>query len=972
MINLEQGNLYFGFLLQKVSEIKDIDSVGYLFVHQKSGAKLFYVKNQDDNKVFFVSFKTPPQNDCGTAHIMEHSVLCGSKKYPLKDPFNELAKGSLNTYLNAMTFADKTMYPIASRNEKDFDNLMHVYLDAVFCPLIYEKKEIFMQEGWHYHIENEEDSIIYKGVVYNEMKGALSNPESVLANTIAKSLFPNSIYQYESGGNPESIINLSYEEFLNFHKKYYHPSNSMFYLYGDLQIEEKLRYLDEIYLSHYDLQQNEIEIKEEKPFQKRKFDSSYYPVSSKKEEIKNTFLSYNVKFGKSTDCVLSLAFTILDYILLGTDASPLKKSLIEAKIAQDVEGWFDSSTYEMTFSVIAKKSELSNKKLFEEQIECCLKDLVKNGIDKKLLESSFNVWEFYFREENFSYRPKGLVYGTKLMKSWLHGADPAQALRQWEHFSFVKNAAQQENYFENLIETYILNNENKSIVSLIPKCGAQSVLDNEAEEKLNEYKKQLSEKQLKQLVKETKDLLQYQSEEETDEDLKKVPLLNLSEIDKKAKLLQTETKETMLCVSLPTNGIVYMRLLFSMDKLPHKFLPYAGLLSDILSKMDTSQYSYEKLSLEIDAYMGNLSFHCDCYSKNKDDFASVFIISSKIFEKNLQKMFYLLSEILMHSSFSHLERLKNIVKEMKVKQKRALLNNAHSIAVGRSIAHFSDASKIKDETSGISYYNFLLKLEKDLELQPEKIIENLKQTMQLLFTKNNLFCVAGAEKTIFERIEKQWTAFLEQFTDKKQQFVIESFPVLAKKEAFTAPLKVQYNIKSADYKQCNFSYNGAMQVMKTIVNREYLWNEVRVKGGAYGCNCNILRSGNLYVYSYRDPNLKKTLQAYDQISKFLEQFRANKRQITKYVLGTINILDQPKQNEEKVDIAVTRYLCGIKNESVQKEREEIVFATQKEINNYAQLFEKTMEENNICVVGNETAILNERNLFDKIRDYIKE
>lgn len=972
MINLEEGNLYFGFRLQKVSEIKDIDSIGYLFFHEKSGARLFYIKNQDDNKVFFVSFKTPPENNCGTAHIMEHSVLCGSKKYPLKDPFNELAKGSLNTYLNAMTFSDKTMYPIASRNEKDFDNLMYVYLDAVFCPLIYERKEIFMQEGWHYHIEEEKEPIIYKGVVYNEMKGALSNPERILANTISKSLFPHSIYQYESGGDPEAIPNLSYEEFLNFHKKYYHPSNSFFYLYGDLHIEEKLNYLNEEYLSHYDLEENKIEIKEEKQFEKKVLQSSYYPVSSKEEEINNTFLSYNVKIGKSTDSVLSLAFTILDYILLSTDASPLKKALIEAKIAQDVEGWFDSSTYEMTFSIVAKKSEFANQTLFEETIENCLKNLVKNGIDKKLLESSFNVWEFHFREENFSYRPKGLVYGTRLMKSWLHGADPTEALKQWEQFYFVKEVAQKENYFEKLIEVYILNNQNKSIVSLIPKYGQQSTLDKQAEKSLDDYKKQLSENQLKEMIKETKNLLQYQSEKESQEDLKKIPLLNLSEVNKKAEFLDTEKKDTMLHVYLPTNGIIYMRLLFFINTVPHQLLPYAGLLSDILSKMDTLNYSYETLSLEIDEFIGNLSFSCESYSKNKDDFTSVFMISSKALEKNLTKMIQLLSEIITNTSFSNVERLKNLVKEIRVKQKRFLLNNAHSIAVSKSISHFSSGSQIKEETSGIIYYYFLLQLEKDLEIQPEIVIENLKETLQFLFAKDNLFCVAGAENKAFEKIEKGLKDFSERLKDKKKKAFAEKFDFFVKREAFTAPLKVQYNVQSADYKQLGYDYCGAMQVAKTIINREYLWNEVRVKGGAYGCSCNILKNGNLYIYSYRDPNLKKTFQAYHNISEFLQGFQADERQMTKYILGSINLLDKPKHNEEKVDIAVARYLCGIQNKDLQKEREEILSSVPKEINNFAQLFEKAMNENNICTIGNELTVLNEKQLFEKITEYIKE
>lgn len=974
MIPFELKKQYYGFCLMHQEEIKDIQSTAYLFQHIKSGARLFYLKNEDDNKVFFISFKTPPENDCGTAHILEHSVLCGSKKYQAKDPFNELAKGSLNTYLNALTYGDKTMYPVASRNEKDFSNLVDVYMDAVLNPRIYEKKEIFMQEGWHYHLEKETEPIIYKGVVYNEMKGALSDPERILSDTISKSLFPNTIYHYESGGDPEAIPDLTYENFLKFHQKYYHPSNSYLYLYGNMDIEQYLAYLDEQYLSNYTMQTTAIEIAVEKSFEKPVVLCESYPVSSKDETQNSAYLSYNVRVGLSTNGELMTAFDLLNYILLGTNASPLKKALIEKGIAQDVEGWFDSSSYEMVFSIIAKKSEELKKDIFIETIEETLKTIVKNGLDKKLIESSLNIWEFHLKEENFGYRPKGLVYGMQAMKSWLHGGNPSKSLKHWTYFNAVKKAVT-ENYFEALIEKWILNNKNKSIAMIVPEAGKQTILEEALKEKLEKLKNSLTETELKQMCKETQNLLAYQAEKDSDEVIHQIPFLSISEVNREAECFTADVAEQQGCkivkTILPTNGILYSQFLFDIKSVPDELISYVGLLTELLGKLGTKKYSFEEIPLQINQYTGGLSFSCDIYARSDKDYTAAIVGNGKVLDRNIDYMMELFCEIIFHTSFEQMNHIKNLVKEAKAKQENYLLNNGHLSAVTRGCSYFSEGSKIKDFTSGIAYGYFLSDIEKELETRPEQVIKNLKKVMSLLFVKNNLLCMVGCEEKGYQLYEKALKRILEPLPNKTKKPVVRNLEYSITKEGLTSVSKVQYNVKAADYKKFGFEYSGKMQVLKTIINLEYLWNKVRVQGGAYGCGCNLMRNGNLFLYSYRDPNIEYTLESYNAVSKFLEQFQASERDMTKYILGSVNVLDRPKSNAEKTDIVLNRYLNNITQTMIQKEREELLSTTIEEVKQYSDLFTKAMEEDNICVIGNEKAILKQKALFQIYQPYLK-
>ena len=467
MTELKLNEQYYGFTLEEIEEISDIHSTAYLFFHKQSGARLLYLKNCDNNKVFNVAFKTPPSDDCGTPHILEHSVLCGSRKYEAKDPFNELAKGSLNTFLNAMTYADKTMYPVASCNEKDFHNLMDVYLDAVFFPKIYEKKEIFQQEGWRYLFK--EDKLDITGVVYNEMKGALADPESQLSGVISRAIFGKTTYGFESGGDPKAIPELTYEDFIDFHKSYYHPSNAYFYLYGDLEPLACLQHIHEDYLAHFTASDTLPVIKETDCLEKGMILRDSYAISEEDEES-GTYLAYTLKVGKCTDPERIMALQILSYVLLESNASPLKNALMEADVCDETEGWFDSSIYEMVFSIIGKNADPEKMNTFMEIINQECKRLVSEGLPEDLLQSALRKYDFLLREEDYGSTPKGLIYCTRLMKRWLHGENPYDGLRMLKTMETLKKGSR-ERYFESLLESVFLQNDEKCYVVFTPEKG---------------------------------------------------------------------------------------------------------------------------------------------------------------------------------------------------------------------------------------------------------------------------------------------------------------------------------------------------------------------------------------------------------------------------------------------------------------------------------------------------------------------
>ena len=959
-------------MLQK--ELKDLKSEGILLKHKKSGARVLLVSNDDENKVFTIGFRTPADNSTGVPHIIEHTVLCGSEKFPAKDPFVELVKGSLNTFLNAMTYPDKTVYPVASCNDKDFQNLMDVYMDAVFHPNIYKHEEIFRQEGWSYHLEEEDGELTYNGVVYNEMKGAFSSPDGVLDRMILNSLFPDTTYANESGGDPDIIPELSYEEYLEFHRTYYHPSNSYIYLYGDMDMEEKLKWLDEEYLCKYDVKEVHSEIGFQQPFDKMYEISAKYSVSSNEPEEDNTYLAYNKVVGTSLDKELCLAFDILDYALLSAPGAPLKKALMDAGIGKDISGSYDSSTYQPIFSIVAKNANAEQKKAFVEVIESTLRRIVENGIDKKALEAGINYNEFRYREADFGGYPKGLIYGLQMFDSWLYDEmQPFMHVESLEIFKFLKEQINSR-YFEDLIQKYLLDNTHGTIVVVVPERGLTAKMDAKLKEKLQAYKESLSKEELHKLVEKTTKLEAYQEEPSAPEDIEKIPMLERADISTEIAPIYNE-EMTLADVpvvfhEIETNGIGYLELLFDLSGIPEELLPYAGVLQAVLGIIDTEHYEYSELFNEINVHTGgigtSLELYTDVTKAKEKAFRATFEVKTKALYDKIPFALQMMIEILTSSKLGDEKRLKEILAMNVSRLQMKFLSSGHVVAAMRAMSYCSPISRFKELTSGVEYYRFLSKLNDDFENEKNVLIENLKKLTKMIFSKDNLMVSYTATREGLAGLEEELAKVREGLYEAQKEETRCVIHCEKKNEGFQTSSKVQFVAQAGNFLDAGKEYHGALQILKVIMSYEYLWMNIRVKGGAYGCMSNFNRIGEGYFVSYRDPNLKKTLEVYAGVPEYLRNFTVSERDMTKYIIGTISNIDQPMTPAAKGDRSMNLYMNHLTEEMIQEERMQILRATQEDIRNLAEIAEAVLACDQICVIGNEEKINDEKEVFGEV------
>lgn len=962
-------------LLQK-HHLKDLQSDGYILKHKKSGAKIVLLSNNDENKVFSIGFRTPPKDSTGLPHILEHSVLCGSKRFPSKDPFVELVKGSLNTFLNAMTYPDKTVYPIASCNDKDFQNLMHVYMDAVFYPNIYEHDEIFRQEGWSYKLDSADSKLAYNGVVYNEMKGAFSSPEGVLDRVVLNSLFPDTSYRNESGGDPEVIPELTYEQFLDFHRTYYHPANSYIYLYGDMDMAEKLEWLDKEYLSQFDAIEIDSEIKKQEAFTERKEVEIAYSISSNESEEDNTYLSYNKVIGTSLDRNLYLAFEILDYALLSAPGAPLKKALVDAGIGRDIMGSYDNGIYQPVFSIVAKNANVEQKEAFISVIENTLKSIVENGMDKKAIEAGINYHEFRYREADFGNFPKGLMYGLQIFDSWLYDDEkPFIHLDAIETFNFLKEQVN-TNYFEELIQKYLLDNTHASIVVVKAEKGRTARLEKELDEKLQAYKASLSKEEVDRLVERTAQLIAYQEEPSTEEELKTIPVLEREDISREIAPIYNEEKyfddTLMIYHNIETNGIGYVDLLFDLSSVPAEMLPYVGILQSVLGIIDTENYEYGELFNEINVHTGGIGTSLEMYpdvTKAKEkEFKATFEMKSKALYNKLPVAFTMMKEILVHSKLDDEKRLKEILDMAKSRLQMRFQSAGHLTSALRAMSYASPLAKFKDITNGIGFYQTVNDICEHFEEKKEELIENLQKLCTMLFRADNMMISYTASEEGLANMDK----LIAELKADLYKENVENVPCVLhcekKNEGFKTSSKVQYVARAGNFIDQGVEYTGALQILKVILSYDYLWQNVRVKGGAYGCMSSFNRLGDGYFVSYRDPNLEKTNEIYEGITDYLRTFDVSDRDMTKYIIGTISNIDQPMNPVAKGDRSLNLYMNHVSKEMIEKEREQILDATQEDIRKLADIVEAVLKANQLCVIGGEEKIEEQKALFDEIKD----
>ena len=968
-MNLENLQAYTVISKQRIEELK---SDGWLLKHNKTGARVALLSNDDENKVFYIGFRTPPKDSTGVAHIIEHTVLCGSEKYPIKDPFIELAKGSLNTFLNAMTYPDKTVYPVASCNDKDFKNLMDVYLDAVFHPNIYREEKIFRQEGWHYELESAEDDLTINGVVYNEMKGAFSSPDDVLYREIMNSLYPHTSYAVESGGDPDVIPELTYEDFLAFHQRYYHPSNSYIYLYGDMDMEERLAYLDREYLSKYDALSVDSALATEPPFSKSVIVEKEYPIMESEPEEGNTYLSYNVSLGEDLDRKVSVGFQALADAVVGAPGAPVRKALLDAGIGTDISSFYEADVKQPYFSIVAKNAEGEQRDAFVTIIEETLKSLSEDGVEKKALRAALNHDEFKYREADYGSYPKGLMYGLQMFETWLYDDHkPFDYLELDETYKELKKEVQSA-YYEEMLKSLLLDNTHKSIVVVRPVKGLTGKREKALADSLAAKKAAMSREEIERIVEETEALAVYQESPDREEDLQKIPLLAREDIGKKARPYCNEELHvgdtTLLYHDIYTNGIGYLRFLFDLRQVPEELFPYVGLLQVMLGLVDTEKRSYSELYNEIHLQTGGIAPAVNVYT-NADDFSKyklTFELKVKTLYENLPKAFELAEEILTESVYTDAKRLFELVAENRSGKQAQMMDAGHSLAAGQALSYLSKQAYLMEQVNGLAFYRLLEGLEKDFEGKKEELSDNMERLVRCIFRPENLMVDYTAERLGLAGLEK----LIEGLRAKLYTEPVEGKPYVPspvkKNEGLMSSAQIQYVCRAGNYADKGLSYTGALRVLKVVMSYEYLWMQVRVRGGAYGCMCQFGKTGESYFVSYRDPNLEKTIEVYEKAADFVAGFEADERTMTQYIIGAVSALDMPLTPAARGTYSLAGYMTGLSFDRVQRERDELLAADAETIRELAAHIRAFMEDECLCVVGNEEKIQSQKERFGSV------
>lgn len=964
----EKGETYHGFKLIDKKFVKEVNADCYYFIHQQSGARLLKIVADDANKTFSIAFKTVPQSDAGTPHIMEHSVLNGSKHFPVKSPFDVLMKGSLNTFLNAMTGSHVTIYPVASMNNKDFFNLMHVYLDAVFYPLIYDDPRILNQEGWHYELTDKESPIIYKGVVYNEMKGAFSSPERELSYQVYKNLFPNNGYGFSSGGYPPAIPTLSYEDFLNFHRRFYHPANSYIFLYGDADMDKELAFINDKYLSDFKKIDVNATFAMQKPFEAQKQVSAFYPVPNGGETKDQTYMSLSFVTGKNIDRALEMALDVISDVLVNQESAPVRLALQEAGVGKEVHASIDDIKQNV-FEITIQNANPENKDKFREIVLNTMRDVVKKGLDKEAVEGTINRMEFRLREGNTS--QKGLNYNFQALNGWFFAEDPFLTLEYEKPLAKIKTALKTD-LLEKIISKNLIDNPHSLVVVLEPKPGMENEINQKAADELEKYKASLSDEKLETLVNGTQTLIDFQKREDTPEALATIPLLDLKDVNPKAEWFEVSEKKVSGVPALHfedfTNNVVYVRLYFDTRVLPEELIPYSALLSEVLGKMNTENYSYGDLDNALNIHTGGFDVNLNTYLEDLQDenLLPKMEIGSKAMNGKVNKLFELTSEIVNRSKLDDKDRLKAVLTRHQSRLDSRIKGNGYGYARRRAASYFTNRGVFEEQTAGIEYYWFVTELAKNFDEQADQIIDNLKKTAALLFTKSNLISAVTCNQADFSVFSKGLQSFVKDLLDAKTEFQTWSFDLSPKNEGFLSASKVQYVIKGYDFKKLGYQWDGKMRVLNQVLSSDWLQTQIRVVGGAYGGFCSFSPTGEVFFSSYRDPNLKGTLENYDATPGYLHAFEADESTMTRYIIGTIASMDRPRTPSQKGDVAVRRYFEKSTYQEAQSDRDAVLATTAGDIRNMEKLVSDILQQNLYCVYGNQSKVEEAKDLFKEV------
>lgn len=968
------GQIYNGFKLVEDKPLSEINSNALVFEHVKSGARLLYLQNDDENKVFSISFYTPPSDDTGVNHVIEHSVLYGSEKYPVKSPLMQVLKDSVSNFANALTFSDRTEYPFATNNYKDFKNLLGIYMDAVFYPNFRYEPKIFSQEGWHYELNSKDSDLSYNGVVYNEMKGNYSSPDVLLQDNVMKSLFPNTLYNFESGGDPEVIPQLTRDKALETYNKYYTPSNSYIYLSGKLDILDTLKFLDEQYLSKFDKKTIDSTIPTQKPFNQRTEKDADYAVPVGSDTNNKTYLSLNyaINVNGNSDDIYGLQ--LLNAMLLSSNSSILSNAIIQNGFGSSAQGSFNVNLAEPVFQIQVSGANEQNKDNYTKFIDAALTNIAKGGIDKNTIDSVFNSAEISLRAQK-TVGSRGLNFDEDAIAGWMYYGNPTTYLESEKSFANIKKSID-SGYFENLIQKYFIDNKHSSLVVLKPKAGLQEEMDANAKKTLADFKSKLSDSEIDSLVKQTKDLKAWQDTPDTKEALSSIPTLSLSDINTNTSTTPLIEKDVdgvkVLDHPIYTNKLDYMNMYFDSSTVSQDKLPYLYLLSDILGQLGTEKHSSaEVYSKELN--IGGLSFTPYVIPKFENDtvYYPKFIVSCNTLGGNLPDAMNLISEIINTSKFDDKEQLKTTIKSLKSGLTSYITNDPSNTSTTKVQSYFSPLGQY-NETGDLQFYNFVSDLDTNFDSKADEIIKNLKDVSSLVFNKENLTVGITADDNEYDKFQQSLTTLLNQIGDSKLQTYSYKFDDTAKNEGLMIPSQVQYIAEGYNINKLGYKYSGNMLVLSKILTTEYLMNEVREKGGAYGTSFSISPQGNALFTSYRDPNLKETLDTFDKAGDFLRNFKADDSQMTSYILGIVNSKDaslDPSSRGTSADIA---YISGETMQDAEQISKEILNTKSQDISAYANMIDAITKQSTYCVIGNDTKIQENKDLFTNVTDVLND
>ena len=954
--------------------LDDIRSSGIILRHKKSGARVAVMSNEDENKLFCAAFRTPPTNSTGVPHIIEHSVLNGSKNFPSRDPFMQLVKGSLNTFLNAMTYADKTLYPVATCNDKDFENLMHVYLDAVFYPNIYKYRQIFMQEGWHYEMENPEDELKINGVVYSEMKGATSSPDNAMWETVASTMFPDTTYGVNSGGDPAVIPELTYEQFIDFHASHYHPSNSYIFIYGNCDMDERLRFLDENYLSNFDAIDPHSEVAKQKHFgmSEPKRIVEKYSVGQTDEVEGKSYLVFSALGGSNLDVAEARAASIIAYVLFNAEGAPVKQALLDAGIGEDVFGYYDSHAIEDTFTIAAKNAKSEDTEKFYNIIMDTLRAQVENGISEKAILATINSREFHFREADYGGYPRGLDIASDMLQSWLY--DDAQALTYMHYLDVYDDLKKKvgTGYYEEIIKKYILNSDHSALITLEPERGLIDKKNDALKEKLENYKKSLTADEIQKIVDDTKMLRDYQNHVPTEEELNCIPSIERSDIPRETVPFYNEEREVggvkTVFHDVDTNGITYANIYFDIGKIPHKYVPYLSLLGEMLGRVDTAGHTYSDLNFDILMNMGNLWFGQSTFAKfgTLDEYRPMYGVYMKMLSDKTDYALKTAAEIITTSKLDDKKRLRDIIAEIKSNKHREIINNGNSVAAARARSYFSKLECYYQELGGIDYYQFICNLLDNYDAKADELIANLNAVANYIFNPEKIILSLACDEAGYKAMEEKLPKFVSEIAKIERTSLgeYEEYVPEKKNEGILIPSQVQYAAQVGNLDFDGIKYSGALQVVKSAVNIDYLYQQIRVKGGAYGCGCGFSSSnGNVQFTTYRDPKLKESYDVFAGTGEFVKNYDFSEKELTKFIIGAFSGYERPISNAGKARRSFNAYMTGLTYEDVVRERAEMLDITKDEFKSVAEIFDKICAQGYICAVGNETKLRENSDLF---------